>query len=534
VSRAPEPAPGPGKASAGGRLKDWIRRAREGAHEVLERGQRPPLGPADQDSETAEVAQLASPRGIIGRFAALLTARTLRDLVLTAVLLTLAARDAASFGRLAVAMAVGSIVVKVVGCGFDLLLTTRLGRPDARSAEWMAAVAAIKVVILAAVLLVVKVAAELLGHDADLELAMLLSALGMGLSSVVDSFHVIVRLSGLQVLESAIRSLGVLAGGSVALLAVHSAPSATSAALVFPVESAVGLTLVVAALGVGRRLSELIRRCSWSSALHLLTSNLPFALISILAILYDKTPLFALERLRGADVVALFSGCWMVVDWLACAASALLISGVMFPLMARWPADDPDGLDRLAGRAWSWLVRVGLTVGLGIYGLRSLLDLVFPSIQPAQSGLVLILIWTIPAALSTTLFMSLMLATGRQCLLLGLIALTLAANIALNALLVPGQGALGAAWVMTATKLLIALLTAGYAARRTSALGLRAAATAVRFGVLAWGSFLLGRLLVPDQAAAAAVLLGAGLLLWQERARERARRPAAAVSELDP
>lgn len=408
----------------------------------------------------AAAGDRVSAKAVLTRFFALLSARGVRDGLVGSFVLYLAWLDVEAFGGFMLAVAAGTVVVKIVDCGFNDLLIRRLTGRQAPSLEHVFSVNLLKLGLLALTLGGLWSFGRALGYSPAAHRAVLLVALGMGLGSLVDSLYRVLRVEGLQVAESVLRVAAAATAVGASVLAMQLGASHQAAAFVFAIESLLGLAAVLVYLEATSTLPSLLRQVSGRGLLVLFRDAAPFALISVNAIIYNKSNVIFLERHAGARAVAAYSASWMIVDWVSVAASAYLLGGVLYPLLAERHRRDDGQMLELAGRAWTWLLALAWPLALALHGLRRpIIQLVFPDAYLQAAELQAILVWTIPAAFSTNLMLYLLYAAGRPWLFFGLSLVTQAASLGLNLWLVPAAGAHGAAFVIVGSKALMALMT---------------------------------------------------------------------------
>ena len=453
--------------------------------------------------------------GLLKRFTALLTAKSMRDGLVGLFVLQVAWADVQLFGDFMVGLAAGVIVVKVAECGLNYLLVLRLGDPRHPTRDQVVAVNIVKLVLLTGALAVLWLFIGAMGYSPSLRLTVLLVALGLGLGSLVDSLYLVLRMQGRQVSE-----LTIKVGASAASVAVCTAlvrlGGARFAPAVFVLESTLALAVFLA-LGPGLR--GLLHGVSARRVAGLLAAAAPYGLLSVTAILYNKSNVFFLEKLHGAPAVAEYSASWLIVDWVSVIVSAHLLAGVLFPLMSAWRHQNLGLLRDLTSRTWVWLLALAWPASLLLYALRGwLIGLFFPGAYAGAAALQVVLVWTIPAAVSANVLLYAMLASGRQWPLLGFMLATCAVNLGLNLALVPGRGALGAALAITLSKATLATLTLAYGVLALGIVGARQVAMAGALGAALWTAYGLTQKVLPAEAAAVLVTLlyGAGLV-WIQR-----------------
>jgi O-antigen/teichoic acid export membrane protein len=456
--------------------------------------------------------------GLLKRFTALLTAKSMRDGLVGLFVLQVAWADVQVFGDFMVGLAAGAIVVKVAECGLNYLLVLRLGDPRHPTRDQVVAVNIVKLVLLSGALAAFWLFTRAMGYSSSLRLTVLLVALGLGLGSLVDSLYLVLRMQGRQVSE-----LTIKVGASAASVAVCSAlvglGGSRFASAVFVLESTLALAATAVFLRVGPGLRSLLQGVSAPKVAGLLGAAAPYGLLSVTAILYNKSNVFFLERLHGAPAVAEYSASWLIVDWVSVIVSAHLLAGVLFPLMSAWRHQDVGLLRDLTSRTWVWLLALAWPASLLLYALRGwLIGLFFPGAYSGAAALQVILVWTIPAAVSANVLLYAMLASGRQWPLLGFMLATWGVNLGLNLALVPSRGALGAALAITLSKVTLATLTLAYGVLALGIVGGRQIAMAGALGAALWTAYGLTQRVLPAEAAAVLVTLlyGAGLA-WLQR-----------------
>ncbi len=446
--------------------------------------------PVGVEVEASPPGDAVSVRAVLTRFVALLSARGLRDGLVGLFLLYLAWFDVEAFGGFMLAMAVGTVVVKVVDCGFNDLLIRRLAARDTPGLQHVFSVNLLKLALLVGTIAGLWAFGRALGYAPAVHRSVLLVALGMGLGSLVDSLYRVLRIQGRQVAEGVLRVGAAAAGIGGAMLAMQLGAGHQAAAFAFVVESVLGLAAVLVFLEATQLLPAMLRKVSRHGLLGLVRDAAPFALVSVNAIIYNKSNVVFLERHAGARAVASYSASWMIVDWVSVAASAYLLSGVLYPLLAERHRRDDARMRALAGRTWTWLLAIAWPLCLLLHGLRRpIIALAFPQDYTQAVELQAILVWTIPAAFSTNLVLYLLYAAGRPWLFFGLSLVTQAASLGLNLWLVPAAGAHGAAYVILASKALMAAMTLACGVLVFATPRPRQILVVSALGALLWGAF---------------------------------------------
>ena len=192
----------------------------------------------------------------------------------------------------------------------------------------------------------------------------------------------------------------------------------------------------------------------------------PLAIYAVLGTIYYKVDVWLLGLLRGSSTVAPYAAAYRLVDGLLLPAGAL--AALVVPRLARAGADDRRReVHRLAA------VAVGLVTpaALGAAVLaRPLMGLVFGGRYRAGAGALAVLTASVAPGAAVLVLSQGAAVVARSRLAL-VTAVSLAANVALNCMLIPLAGALGAAWATLVSQCLLAALL-------LHALGWRRAATA--------------------------------------------------------
>ena len=158
--------------------------------------------PSDQDRSTV----MPSEKGIIGRFAHLLSAQGVEGLGSALFFLYLAWLDSTLYGEVMYAIAAGAVVMKVVQFGLYYPLVADLGEAEKDTApEIINRVNLIKVALLVPSMLAVWGVAFYQGFSFRMAWVILFISLGFGLESISETFFADFRVRGRQDKEARIK-----------------------------------------------------------------------------------------------------------------------------------------------------------------------------------------------------------------------------------------------------------------------------------------------------------------------------------------
>ncbi len=203
----------------------------------------------------------------------------------------------------------------------------------------------------------------------------------------------------------------------------------------------VGLLVAVGVVGRRQRVAPLVDVAAWRS---LLLESWPVAANLLVVVAALRVVPLLLMRSAGPSAVGFFTSAARIVEATNLVAEAALL--VLYPsLVRRIAAGRAEGteLALLTARLLA-TVQIAVALVLALSG-RELMALLFGEVFAASGPVLSILALTIPLSALGTLYVCLLVAVGRQRLLLGLNALSALGQIALQLVLVPRYGSLGAA-----------------------------------------------------------------------------------------
>jgi O-antigen/teichoic acid export membrane protein len=251
--------------------------------------------------------------------------------------------------------------------------------------------------------------------------------------------------------------------------------------------------------------------------------GLVFGLIEVSAIIYNKANLFFLQKFAGAQGVAQYSVTWQTVDGISGLVSNLLLQSILFPLFVQLWEIDRDRVSHLAQNTARWLLAAAMVVMFVLF-IESdrIITLIYGPNYAEAIWLQKLLAVTVVFAFMHNLAALLMISMRLQRLLLIFYLSGLAFNLVWCTLVIPRAPLLGAALAMVLTKGGVALLTVSFCQRR---LGLILSRPLLQLGLtvlLGALLYLLGRGLLPREAAEALALAPTLLLAarWWLRREE--------------
>lgn len=201
-------------------------------------------------------------------------------------------------------------------------------------------------------------------------------------------------------------------------------------------------------------------------ARRLLIASAPLGLALALNVLYYRIDVPLLALLAGSTEVAVYTAAYRILDVFTLVPGAAAAMAV--PIMSAIGLQHRRQLAAFATQYLELAVACGLFVGVGVTLFAGpLLHFLYAGRYDASAPTLIVLGWVAAATLVTTVFAPITIALERQRALLVATAIGLAANLGLNAVLIPGWGALGAAYATLVTEFAVSLPLIGLARRST-------------------------------------------------------------------
>ena len=463
------------------------------------------------DSPSPNPSETPSYR-ILRKFAYLLSARWLREALVTVFFIILARRSAATYGEFMLAISLGSILLLIGEFGLNLPLVSLLTDKDREPGAVLGQVLLLKGLLLLGALAGSLVFCQWQGYSRDLQQVMLVIGVGVALEALASTLFVAFQVEGRQDLEGRIKALGAGVGLGYGLLTLLLGAAPLTIAFFKIIE-----TLVFLAGGAYLILPRIpLRRPSFKGLWAIMHRCLIFALIEITAIIYNKANLFFLQRYGGIDGVAQYSVTNQTVEGIAGIVANLLLQSVLFPLFVQLWEEDKTQVSRLAQNTARWLLAAALPL-MFVLAVESdrLILLIYGSHYQDAVWLQKILVITVLCGFLHNLAALLMISMRLERLLLLFYLCGLAVNLLSCSLIIPATPLLGAALSIILTNVAVALCTISYCQRQ---LRLIPREPFIQLAVAGLGGLLayfLTKPLLPREGAEVLALAPMAFLAWR-------------------
>jgi O-antigen/teichoic acid export membrane protein len=465
-------------------------------------------------------AQTAGARDIASNIVLQLVVRVMM-MVISVVTVSLTARtlDPSGYGVYnAMASYVGLFGV-LTDLGFTTAALQRMTADPEREAEWLGALAGVRVtlsiVMLAACAVSIPLFLSNAHHGHLVGLITTAGLLANGPNTLMTVFQARMRV-GLAMTLSLLSSV-IWLGETVALAIAH------GSVVAFAVAQVANL-LVMSALQmrVTMRHAEIAWRAGRRHWRTLARVALPLGIASVLITVYYQVDSVLLLQIAGPRVTGIYSAAYRFLAPLLFFPTAVM--SAFFPVLSAVQRDDPARIRRLVQLCAETMAVLGVPVLAGSLALSGeLVNLLYGGGYAQTAALLPILMIAFVSICFGSLAGYMAPILHLQWRLAVYSAVGATANVVLNLVLIPRYGAFGSAWATVATEVLTMILMLGTCLRslrlviapgkliRTAAVG--AAMTAVMFLARPLGLFaagILGLLLY------AAGLLTLRVFSWQE------------------
>jgi O-antigen/teichoic acid export membrane protein len=221
------------------------------------------------------------------------------------------------------------------------------------------------------------------------------------------------------------------------------------------------LVYVIVALGLVRRFVRLTCRIDlrlWAATLR---SAVFLGLTNLAVAGINRLDFLMLERMTDLTQVGLYAAAYRVTNTFE--TLPLLVMASIYPLLSRF-AQDPSRLRRVYWESSRYLTVFGLGAGVVVTWLAPLVIRVLFGAEYAPATPALrILIWSSAAVCALLTSTNLLISLRRERALLGMYAVAVGVNFALNLALIPRFGVAGAAGATVAAHFLVVAASVGVA-----------------------------------------------------------------------
>ena len=377
--------------------------------------------------------------------ALVLAARILsRGIALVTVLATLNHLGPGAFGRFQTLVTYTSVITVLVDLGFNTLYVREAARHPGEIPRYLSNLVTTRLLMSVPGLAVLALALRIPGLESLLLPGFLLMILASLSQLLRQTFYALQRV-GYDAVETVLEACVLLGLTAVGIFSHQGVAYFVWAyALSYAFACAFILTVLVARrIAVLRPRFELVLVSSW------LVAGLPLALTFVVTTLYFKIDVPILQLFRSFEEVGWYASAYKPFEALLFVPMSML--NVIFPLLAVYHREAPDRLASATDRFYKLLLLIGWPLTVGVVtlapGLTRLLRL-YPQAEPALAilGLGIVFMFVNNTWIGT------LNAIDRQAAFTWAALASLVVNVALNLVLIPTHGYLGAAWATVLTE----------------------------------------------------------------------------------
>lgn len=399
-----------------------------------------------------------SSHGVLRKFAYLLSAHWVREGLAAIFMISLARRNAATYGEFMLALSVGQIILFAAEIGLNQHLVGLLVSKENERGAILVQVSILKGMLLACGCLCMLLFVHWQGYSHGLKMLVFVLGIGVGMEALASSFFVAFQVEGHQDREGKIKAVGATMGFGygLSLLFLGAAPLVVAFYKIVETAANLGGALFTSAKRPGLRFR--LPRIShiWATG----RGGIAFTLMAIAAILYNKANIFFLQRYGGPTLVAQYSATWEIVDGISVLTATLLLKNILFPLFVKLWETDRVEVARLVRSSTEWLLAAALPIMFVLFVESDrLIGLIY---GPAYGDAVWMQKCLAPAiaiGFLHNLAAYLMISMKQELLLLSFYLGGLVFNIICCTVLIPANPLMGSVLAIVLTKAVVAIAT---------------------------------------------------------------------------
>jgi O-antigen/teichoic acid export membrane protein len=377
------------------------------------------------------------------------------------------ALGAETLGQYSFTLTFTAIFSLFIGLGFPTLIIREVARKNELAAKYLGNVAIITAVLSVVVFAVMAVLVRLLGYPSDTATAVLIFGVYTAATCLADLFRVSFRAFEKMEYEALLSVIVKLVTVSSSLVFIFNGQGIIQIALCF----ALGGTLDVALCAFVWRwkFTKLRFEVDWAFWKTSLKAAVPLGSLGLMTMLMTRLDTVLLNTIRGETATGLFNAAYSPI--LAVEPVAFIVYTALLPRMSVYFQSSVATLKVICERGMRYALAVGLPLATGMALLAGpIIRLLFGTKFTASADALRILAWHLPLYFLGCILQAALLATNMHNRMLLVTCVCTAISAALNFLLMPSLGYIGAAIVALTTQ---AVLSGLYLYALSKAIGVR-------------------------------------------------------------
>lgn len=368
------------------------------------------------------------------------------------------------FGQYATVLAFFAFFSAFADLGLYAIATREISREGANEEKVLGSVMGLRITSAALVVLFSPFLAALLPYPYHVKIGIVLAALSFGFSSTY------LVLNGLFQKNLAMDRVGIAEvlgkvlqiAGLFAAVRLDLGFDAVVGAMVFALAFNC-LTVVL----LSRRYVRIKLDFDTKKWRCFLKESLPMGISVLVTFAYFKLDTIILSILKESADVGVYNAAYKVIENLTFFPS--MIIGLVFPMMSRYVFSNAKRFGELLDETLRVFVILAVPMVIGTLFLADeIIAIIGGSQFAASAGVLRILIFSLAAIFFGNFFNNILVAAGKQTLLMRILAVCAIFNISANLILIPKFSYLGAAATSVATETLVVILTSIAALKTTT------------------------------------------------------------------
>lgn len=356
---------------------------------------------------------------------------------------------AAEFGIFSFGYATVAILAIAMDLGISVYLVQQVSRDTRRLTAYMAKAIFAKCLIIGPALLLIMATGWVLEKDARTLQVLFILGIGTICDSLTGVFYGAFEAHEEMAYPAIVIAVSNLVMSATGILLIYFYPDLLLLCLVFT--GGALMRLAFASTWCMGRYGMPDWKATWPGVQHMIRSGLPFALVTIFISIYYYIDTVILSMFRSEAVVGLYNAAYRLLEAPLFVIQAFTTA--LFPAASRMYASDPAELRAILARM------VKIAGGLGIFVAvvtiliaDPLIGLIYGPAYAAAAPLLMVLILSVAIIMPNTVCGTALRAVGKQSASAWATGFGALLNIALNFILIPHYGAVGAAWTTVSTE----------------------------------------------------------------------------------
>ncbi len=342
------------------------------------------------------------------------------------------------------------VFVLIPNFGLDTLAIRDIARHRERAGPYVANMATTKLALTLPAFVLLVGAVFLLGYDPAIRTAILVLAISLFFDPFAEAAAAIYQGFERMELMTVVAGVSKIVTTGVSLWLLETGHGVIPVLLVTSIGAA--LVIPVHLVLVRKVVGAIPMHIDRDSIRALLREASPLFLTNLVGLLYFRTDVVMLSKMRGEDEVGIYGAAYSLLRALTMIPGVAVMA--MYPALSRAYAGDADpaSLKRLCDTAFRYQLALGIPLTVGLAAIAPETINLLYGVEFEVSGRVLrLLIFSLVFFFTNTLLGYMLFTANRQKDFLGIKLINLGLNVVLNAILIPMYGAYGAAIATVAT-----------------------------------------------------------------------------------